>query len=428
MPHEVREPEGNQARIIKTERMTDIMKRRFMMAALLCLTMMAAGCSNGNTKTTETGAGTEAATEAASEAETGAQTDTAAAKRPDYKALDYVTLGEYKGLPVTLASTAVTDEEIDAEISSTLSQSDKMETLEEGTVENGDIANIDYEGTKDGVAFDGGTDKGYDLSIGSGTFIEGFEEGLIGKKVGESVDLNLTFPENYGSTELAGQDVVFHVTINSIKRAPELTDELAAELSDSEYKTVDAYRENVRKTLQEQKASTRDSQKTNDLMTQVYNNATINDYPEDLVAFMKDQYVDYYAQYAAQSEMELSDFIEQNLQTTEEDFYAQMEEMARQGLRQEMLLKAIAEAEELALDDTEYQERAQKYVDMMGLENIEALENQYGKKVVETNLLLDKALELVEENAVVTDPDEADTEAETGSEAESETESETGAE
>ena len=343
------------------------MKRRFMMAALLCLTMMAAGCSNGNTKTTETGAATEAATEAASEAETGAQTDTAAAERPDYKALDYVSLGEYKGLPVTLASTAVTDEEIDAEISSTLSQSDKLETLEEGTVENGDIANIDYEGTKDGVAFDGGTDKGYDLSIGSGTFIEGFEEGLIGKKVGESVDLNLTFPENYGSTELAGQDVVFHVTINSIKRAPEFTDELAAELSDSEYKTVDAYRENVRKNLQEQKASTRDSQKTNDLMTQVYNNATINDYPEDLVAFMKDQYVDYYAQYAAQSEMELSDFIEQNLQTTEEDFYAQMEEMARQGLRQEMLLKAIAEAEEITLDDTEYQERAQKYVDMMGL-------------------------------------------------------------
>ena len=93
-----------------------------------------------------------------------------------------------------------------------------------------------------------------------------------------------------------------------------------------------------------------------------------------------------------------------------------------------MLLKAIAEAEEITLDDTEYQERAQKYVDMMGLENIEALENQYGKKVVETNLLLDKALELVEENAVVTDPDVADTEAETGSEAESETESETGAE
>lgn len=402
------------------------MKKKLVMAVVLGITLMMAGCSNKETKTTETG--TEAASETSSEAESSTETEAAAAERPDYTALDYVTLGEYKGLPVTLASTAVTDEEIDAEITSTLSQKEKLETLEEGTVEEGDIANIDYEGTKDGEAFDGGTDKGYDLTIGSGTFIEGFEEGLVGKSIGESVDLNLTFPENYQSTDLAGQDVVFHVTINSVKRAPELTDELAAEISDSQYKTVEEYRASIEATLKESKASSRDSQKINDLMTQVYNNATINDYPAELVAFVKQQYVDYYTQYAEQSEMSLSDFIEQNLQTTEEEFNTSMEEMAKQSLRQELLLKAIAETEKLELTDEEYQSMAQTYADQMGLDGVEGLEAQYGKKVVETNLLLDKALELIENTAVVTDPDAPESESETGSEAESAAETETSAE
>lgn len=398
------------------------MKKKLAMAVILSLTLMAAGCSKGETKTTETG--TEAASETSSETESSTETEAAAAERPDYTALDYVTLGEYKGLAVTLASTAVTDEEIDAEITSTLSQKDKLETLEEGTVEEGDIANIDYEGTKDGEAFDGGTDKGFDLTIGSGTFIEGFEEGLVGKNIGESVDLDLTFPENYQSTDLAGQAVVFHVTINSVKRAPELTDELAAEISDSQYKTVDEYRASVEATLKEGKASTRDSQKINDLMTQVYNNATINDYPEELVAFIKQQYVDYYTQYAEQSEMSLSDFIEQNLQTTEEEFNTSMEEMAKQSIRQEMLLKAIAETEKLELTDEEYQTRAQEYADQMGLDGVEGLEAQYGEKLVQTNLLLDKALELVEDSAVVTDPDAPADEAESASESETETKAE----
>ena len=404
----------------------EIMKRKLVMAAVLSLALMAAGCSNGETKTTE--AGTETAAETSGETESSTETESAAAERPDYTALDYVTLGEYKGLSVTLESTEVTDEEIDAEITSTLSQNDKLETLEEGTVENGDIANIDYEGIKDGEAFEGGTDKGYDLTIGSGTFIEGFEEGLIGKSVGETVDLNLTFPETYQSTDLAGQDVVFHVTINSVKRAPELTDELAAELSDSQYSTVEEYRASVEATLKETKESTRDYQKTNDLMTQIYNNATINDYPAELVAFIKQQYVDYYTQYAEQSEMTLSDFIEQNLQTTEDEFNTQMEEMAKQSIRQEMLLKAIAETEGLELTDEEYQTRAQEYADQMGLDGVEGLEAQYGEKVVETNLLLDKALELVEDSAVVTDPDAPESESETGSEAESGAETETSAE
>ena len=113
---------------------------------------------------------------------------------PDYKALDYVKLGDYKGLEVTLASIDVTDEEVEQQVETNLNNNDKSEEIKEGTVENGDVANIDYEGKLNGKAFDGGTAEGYDLTIGSGSFIDGFEDGLIGKKIGDTVDLNLTFP------------------------------------------------------------------------------------------------------------------------------------------------------------------------------------------------------------------------------------------
>ena len=154
------------------------MKRKVIAALLLGMAITVTGCSGNTTKDTN------AATEAASETGTGTESasaeseaETEAAERPDYKALDYVTLGKYKGLEVTLESADVTDEEIDQQIVSDLSSSDKMEEVKEGTVESGDVANIDYEGKLNGEAFEGGTDKGYDLTIGSGSFIDGFEDG-----------------------------------------------------------------------------------------------------------------------------------------------------------------------------------------------------------------------------------------------------------
>ena len=231
------------------------MKRKVIAALLLGMAITVTGCSGNTAK--DTNATTEAASETTTGSESAAsesEAQTEAPERPDYKALDYVTLGEYKGLEVTLESTEVTDEEIDQQVASNLSASDKLEEVKEGTVESGDVANIDYEGKLNGEAFEGGTDKGYDLTIGSGTFIDGFEDGLIGKKIGDTVDLNLTFPENYGSTELAGKDVVFTVTINSVKRAPELTDALVAEISD-EYKTVEEYRNSIKEQLETQNKS-----------------------------------------------------------------------------------------------------------------------------------------------------------------------------
>lgn len=404
------------------------MKKRLLMTAVLCIAMTAAGCANGNTKTTETSTtkatetealgseNADAATEGSSET---AKTE-AAAERPEYKALDYVTLGQYKGLEVTLAPTEVTDEEIQSEIQSTLSQNDKLTTVKEGTVEEGDVANIDYEGKIDGEAFDGGTDKGFDLTIGSGSFIEGFESGLVGKEIGGETDLNLKFPDTYTNADVAGKDVVFHVTVNSVKRAPELTDELVAEISD--YKTVDEYKKSVKDSLTEQKKSVQDSQKLNDLMSQVYENAEIKGYPQELVDYNIKQYKDYYVNYAEQSDMTFPDFLEQNLQMSEEDFNTQVETTVKQSLEQEMLLRAIAENEGVTISDDEFAEGAEKYAVQLGVESADALVAQYGKSMVEISLMQDKAIEIVEKSAVVKGA--AGTESETSSEGSSESGSE----
>lgn len=393
------------------------MKRQVIAAMMIGAVVLMVGCSGGagqqTEAPTETGAGTETETETV---EASADEGQEKAKRPDYKALDYVTLGEYKGLEVTLTSLKVSDEEIDSEVRSALSQNDKLETLEEGTVQEGDVANIDYEGKKDGEAFEGGTDKGFDLTIGSHSFIDGFEEGLIGVEVGETVDLNLTFPENY-SEELAGQDVVFTVTVNSIKRAPELTDELAAEISD--YETAEEYRESIRNSLAEQKKTEQESAKRNDLVGLAYQNATINDYPEELIQYQLDVVTDYYKDYAAQSGMEYEEFLDQQIGMSEEDFLAQMRETVKQSMSSELVLRAIAETEKVEVSDEEFRTKAEEYAAQSGQTDVDAFIEQYGKAEIMASIYQDRAVEILEENAVVIDPDaEPETESESSSEAE----------
>lgn len=237
---------------------TTTMKRKVIAALLLGMAITVTGCSGNTTKDTDTTtrAASDASSETTADSSSESEAATEAAERPDYKALDYVKLGDYKGLEVTLASTDVTDEEVEQQVETNLNNNDKSEEIKEGTVENGDVANIDYEGKLNGKAFDGGTAKGYDLTIGSGSFIDGFEDGLIGKKIGDTVDLNLTFPKDYSSTDLAGKEVVFTVKINSVKRAPKLTDELAAEISNNEYKTAEAYNNYIKEDLEKTKKKT----------------------------------------------------------------------------------------------------------------------------------------------------------------------------
>lgn len=402
------------------------MKRKVIAALLLGMAITVTGCSGNTTKDTNTTTEASSETTADSSSETTADSSseteaaTEAAERPDYKALDYVKLGEYKGLEVTLASTDVTDEEIDQQVETNLSNNDKSEEIKEGTVESGDVANIDYEGKLNGEAFDGGTAEGYDLTIGSGTFIDGFEDGLIGKKIGDTVDLNLTFPEDYSSTELAGKEVVFTVKINSVKRAPKLTDELAAEISDNEYKTVEAYRNYVKEDLENTKKESQHSQELNDLVALAYKNATVNDYPQEMIDYQLENVTSYYKSYAEQYGMEYADFLEQQVGVTEEEFLEKMTETIKQSLGQEMVLRAIAETEGVEISDEKFQEKAGEYAEQMGSTDVDAFIKQYGKSTIMASILQDEAVDILEKNAVVKNAD--GTLAETTAETETETE------
>lgn len=399
------------------------MRRKNLMTAVMCTLCLAVSAVSPVTVLAEE---TESVTEAGSEAGEAAEvTD-----RPDYTASDYVELGEYKGLQVTKGSSEVTDDEILEEITHDVSLADRLETLTEGTVQKWDTANIDFEGKLNGEAFDGGTSKGYDLEIGSGSFIDGFEEGLIGVEVGQTVDLPLTFPENYGSADLAGKDVVFTVTVNEIKRAPELTDELVSTISDGAYADADSYRESLRSELQAGKESTLESQMKADLLAQVAEGSTIKDYPQEVIDYLVDNNRTYYENYAAAYSMEYEDFLTQYLGMTEEQFEEETLAQAKDFMQQEMYLTAIAEAEGIEVSDEEFAQESQKYAEQYGFDSTEDFVAQNGERNIRTSILQGKVLDFLLENAVITEAPETETEtdADTGTESNAGAEADTEAE
>ena len=223
--------------------------------------------------------------------------------------------------------------------------------------------------------------------------------------------------------------MVFNVTVNEIKRTPELSDELAAKISD--FDTAEEYREDVKNSLLEGKKTSQPSQKLNDLYSQIYANSTINGYPEDVVAYRAVQFKSYYTDAAKQYEMTFDDFLSQYLQMTEEEFDSQTTSIIQNSMTQEMLMKAIAENENLEVDDTYYKENIQRYVDQTGVDDEEALLAAYGETELKNTMLMDRAMEFVVDNCVVTNPeDEVQTEAteaaeETASEENTEAASET---
>ena len=414
------------------------MKKKVIMALLLGLCVTATGYTGAYASETETETVAETETaaeedtaEAASETSSEAASETAETEElgeePEYKALDYVTLGQYKALEVTVGSLDVTEDEIQQQFYDDCSSHDKLLQVTEGEVAEGDVVNIDYVGSIDGVEFDGGTDKGVDLTIGSGTFIPGFEDGLIGAAIGKEINVNVTFPENYGNTDVAGKDAVFAVTVNFVKKAPEMTDDIVAEISD--HKTVDEYRKGVEEQLKADKEAQQNSDKINGILNQIYSASTINGYPEEVVNYRTAQMKAYYTQIAEQSDMTLADFLSNQLQMTEEQFDQQCPAVIKQSMIQELLLKAVAESENMEISDEEYEAGIEKYVKSTGAESKETLLSQYTEAEIRRSLIMDKALDFLKENTTVKvegeDERETSSETEAASEAESTSETET---
>lgn len=318
----------------------------------------------------------------------------------DYNVDEYVTkLGNYKGLEYKLEENEPTEEEIKAEVDAFLAA--YPDTITDRPVQEGDTVNIDFVGKKDGVAFDGGTAKGYDLTIGSHKFIPGFEEGLVGLKIGETKDLSLKFPEDYHSEELKGAAVVFTVTINSISSAKtELTDELVA--ANSDFKTVSEFTDNIKKELKVNKEESAKRVRQTDLLEKVIADSEIKPIPETLKAAYIKEYVGYYERQAKANKMEFQDYLKKAWNMTEEDMKKAAENMANNLGRQKLVMEAIAKKEAMTVSEEEYKAELEAYYNASSLSqsmDIEAFEKQTGKQMIEDIVTAKKVLQLLEKEA-----------------------------
>ncbi len=325
----------------------------------------------------------------------------------------YVTsIGEYKGLELTGAKMEIADEDVEFYVDYMLENSKEPVAVTGRAVQTGDVVNIDYEGKKDGVAFEGGTAQGYDLQIGSGSFIEGFEDGLIGCNVGDTVDLNLTFPDPYHSEELAGQAVVFTVKINSISELvrPELTDEYVKSLGVEEYQTVEQFYEAVRISLEDSATATYENELETQITEKLMDICEFSDeVPEGLFNYYRDQIYANFENSAAGIGMELTDFVTQYYGMTQEQFETEVDTGAANSARQAMACAVIAQKEGLEVTDEELNAKVEENYANFGFESVEAYMKDGNPEDYRDYLLTTKVLDFLMENAVVTEPVAEDT-------------------
>lgn len=373
------------------------MKKKVYLFMGLCLLMLAGGCAKK-----DIGSDLDSTTDTETTDTTDTTDDAAEFELPkveNYVASDYVTLGEYKGIEVAVEQKEVTDEDINTAIQEELKANATQEEVTDRAVESGDTVNIDFEGLLDGEAFDGGTAQGYDLEIGSNSFIPGFEEGLIGAKIGDKKALDLTFPEDY-SADLAGKAVVFNVTINSISKSivPELTEEYVT--TNTDYETIDAYKEGIRTELQTTNEETAQNEKASSVMATVIENSTIKELPQTLLDFYNAQVGYQFEQEAAAYGMDIATYIAE-YGMTQEDYEAYVKSLVEAYATRDLVINAVAQAEKMEATDEEYTEAVTKYLSYYGVETEEELLKQISKEEIQDSVVMQKAYNYIIEQAVV---------------------------
>ncbi|PZJ70860.1 trigger factor [Staphylococcus aureus] len=309
-----------------------------------------------------------------------------------------VKLGDYKGLEIEKQETELSDDELQEAIDHSLGHLAEMVIKEDGVVENGDTVNIDFSGSVDGEEFEGGQAEGYDLEIGSGSFIPGFEEQLEGMKVDEEKDVVVTFPEEYHAEELAGKEATFKTKVNEIKfkEVPELTDEIANEL-DAEANTVDEYKENLRKRLAEQKATEAENVEKEEAITKATDNTTI-DIPEAMVNTELDRMVSEFAQRIQQQGLDLQTYFQISGQD-ESQLREQMKDDAEQRVKTNLTLTAIAEAEKIEATDEDIDKELEKMSKQFNI-SVEDIKNTLGNTdIIKNDVRIQKVIDLLRDNA-----------------------------
>ena len=374
------------------------------LAALAISTMAGCGGADETTQESAQESSQETAAESASETQTQQVVEYGEAAYLDgLNVADYVTLGEYKGLEVSVEAPSVSDESVQSYIDYVLQNNPSLEEVTGRPVQEGDVVNIDYVGKIDGVAFDGGTAEGYDLEIGSGSFIDGFEDGLIGAEVGETRDVQTTFPEDYRSAEVAGKDAVFTVTVNSIQVEveAELNDEFVQGLNVG-CETVDDFRQYVYDLLMEDEQYSHDAEVQVNLLESVLANATFQELPEEMQTRYYDRLVNNVNYYATMSGYDVDAYMEANGITEE-----YLQQSAEDATKELIAMGAIADAEGLNVTDAEVDAQLEEEAAQYGYEDVEEYKALIDVKAYKEYMMTDKVLSFLEENAVITDVEAA---------------------
>ncbi len=325
--------------------------------------------------------------------------------RVNYDTDGYIELGKYKGLEVNPIEVTITDDEVNVQIAQELEAAAEQVTID--VVEDGSTAVIDYVGTKDGEAFDGGTAEAYSLEIGSGSFIDGFEEGLIGVEKGETVVLDLTFPDDYTEESLAGADVEFEVTVNEITKyeTPLLDDEFA---SAQGYNSVAKYEEGVKKSLEEAAYMQAEYDEKLRLLYLIVEDSEFLEYPEAQLSAMEEQIKDSVEEEAELYGYTFEDYVEQAMQMTTEEFDETITDYAKSALQEELVVYAIAQAEDITVNDEDVDEYIEESLVAQGLTEEgfeeatggESFLEYYGEDSIYFAIYVDKVMERVIELGV----------------------------
>lgn len=311
-----------------------------------------------------------------------------------------VTLGTYKGVKVAKAEVEVTDAEVDAEIEKEREKNSRTVSVTDRAVKDGDMTVIDFEGFVDGVAFEGGKGENYPLTIGSGAFIPGFEEALIGTEIGVETDVNVTFPEEYQAEELAGKPAVFKCTVKEIKEKelPELNDEFAGEVS--EFETLAEYKEDVKKKLAEKKETEAKNMKEDAVVDAIIAEAQM-EIPDAMVETQQRQMVEDFAQ-RIQSQGITMDQYMQFTGVTAAKLMDQVKPQALKRIQSRLVLEAVVAAEKMEATEEEFEAEVAKMAEAYKMEadKVKELLGENGKKQVMEDICIGKAVELVVDSAV----------------------------
>ena len=315
-----------------------------------------------------------------------------------------VKVGNYNGLTVEKTVHTVTDESVDAELKR-VQERNARELTREGAAENGDIVDIDFEGFVDGVAFEGGKAEHYSLTLGSGSFIPGFEDQIVGHSAGEEFDVNVKFPEEYGAAELAGKDATFKIKLHEVKykELPALDDDFAKDVS--EYDTLDELKDSIRNNIKTNLDKQAEQKVENDLMDQVIANMKA-DIPDAMVDSRIDELVQDFEYRISQQGLKLADYLKY-MGMNIEQFRAQFKEQADKQVKMRLAMEAIVAKEGITASDEEFEEEVKRIADAYKME-ADKVKSIVDAAAVKADLAINKAIDFVKEkaNVVTAEPKE----------------------